>query len=88
MGAIGVKGSSCNSLSSLLPYLHVDMNIKESIMMKAMNISIRSSYYVFCNRNKPWTNQELLTIYFAPFSLFVNSLYALYKQANFTLPCT
>ena len=63
MGAIGVMGSSCNSLLSLLQELHFDKR------MKAMNISIRSSYYIFCRRNKPWTNPELLPIYF-PFSLF------------------
>ena len=62
MGAIGVMGSSCNSLLSLLQELHFDKTITKRIIMKAMNISIRSSYYIFCRRNKPWTNPELLTI--------------------------
>jgi len=62
MGAIGVMGSSCNSLLSLLHELHFDKKITKRIIMKAMNISIRSSYYIFCRRNKPWTNPELLTI--------------------------
>ena len=62
MGAIGVMGSSCNSLLSLLPELHFDKKITKRIIMKAMNISIRSSYYIFCRQNKPWTNPELLTI--------------------------
>ena len=62
MGAIGVMGSSCNSLLSLLHELHFDKTITKRIIMKAMNISIRSSYYIFCRRNKPWTNPELLTI--------------------------
>ena len=69
MGAIGVMGSSCNSLLSLLQDLQFDKNVTKRIIMKAMNISIRSSYYIFCRRNKPWTNPELLTIY-SPFSLF------------------
>ena len=62
MGAIGVMGSSCNSLLSLLHELHFDKTITKRIIMKAMNISIRSSYYIFCHRNKTWTNPELLTI--------------------------
>ena len=62
MGAIGVMGSSCNSLLSLLYELHFDKSITKRIIMKAISISIRSSYYIFCRRNKPWTNPELLTI--------------------------
>ena len=62
MGAIGVMGSSCNSLLSLLHELHFDRTITKRIIMKAMNICIRSSYYIFCRRHKPWTNPELLTI--------------------------
>ena len=62
IGAIGVMGSSCNSLLSLLQKLHFDKKITKRIIMKAMNISIRSSYYIFYRQNKPWTNPELLTI--------------------------
>ena len=62
MGAIGVMGSSCNSLLSLLHELQFDKKITIRIIMKAMNISIRPSYYMFCRQNKPWTNPELLTI--------------------------
>ena len=40
MGAIGVMGSSCNSLLSLLHELHFDKKITKRIIMKAMNISI------------------------------------------------
>ena len=52
----------CNSLLSLLQELQFDKKITKRIIMTAMNISIRSSYYIFCRRNKPWTNPELLTI--------------------------
>ena len=62
MGAIGVMGSSCSSLLSLLHELHFNKTIIKRIIMKTMNISIRSSYYIFCRRNMPWTNPELLTI--------------------------
>ena len=62
MGASGVMSSSCNSLLSLLHELQFDKIITKIIILEAMNISIRSSYYIFCRRNKPWTNPELLTI--------------------------
>ena len=62
MGAIGDMGSSCNSLLSLLHELHFDKKITKRTIMKAMNISIRSRHYIFCRRDKPWTNLELLTI--------------------------
>ena len=45
--AIGAMGSSCNSLLSLLNDLQFDKTIKKRIIMKAMSISIRSSYLIF-----------------------------------------
>ena len=63
---VGVMGPSCSSLSTLLHDLHFDKIIQKRIIMKAMNISIRSSYYIFCRQNKPWNNPELLTIQSAP----------------------
>ena len=30
------------------------------IIMKTINIAIRSTYYIFCQRNKLWNNPELL----------------------------
>ena len=59
MSAIGAMGSSCNSLLSLLNDLRFDKTIHKRIIMKNMSISIRSSYYIFCRWNKPWTNPEL-----------------------------
>ena len=62
MSAIGAMGSSCNSLLSLLNDVHFDKTIQKRIIMKTISISLRSSYYIFCRRNRPWTNPELLTI--------------------------
>ena len=62
MSTIGAMGSSCNSLLSLPNDLHFDKTIQKRFNMKTMSISLRSSYYVFCRRNKPWTNPEVLTI--------------------------
>ena len=48
MGAIGAMGSSSNSLLSLLNDLHFDKTIQKRIIKKTMNISIRSTSYIFC----------------------------------------
>ena len=61
MGAIGAMGSSCTSFFLLLNDLGFDKTIQKRIIMKTMNVSIRSSYFIFCQRNKPWTSPELLT---------------------------
>ena len=62
MGAIGTMGSSCTSFFSLLNELSFDKTIQKRVIMKAMTISIRSSYFIFCQRNKPWSNPDLSTI--------------------------
>ena len=62
MGAIGVMDSSCISLLSLPHELRFDITIQKKIIMKAMNISIRTSYFISCRRNKTWNNPELLTL--------------------------
>ena len=53
MGAIGTMGSSCTSFFSLLNELSFDKTIQKRVIMKAKTISIRSSYFIFCQRNKP-----------------------------------
>ena len=60
MGALGVMGSSCDSFLSLLQDLSFDKVTQRRIIMKTINIAIRSTYYIFCPRNKPWNNPELL----------------------------
>ena len=65
MSAIGAMGSSGNSLLSLLNDLHFDKTIQKRIIMKTMSISLRSSYCIFCRRNKPWTKPELLLFNFS-----------------------
>ena len=60
MGALGVMGASCDSFLSLLQDLSFDKVTQRRIIMKTINIAIRSTYYIFCQRNKPWNNPELL----------------------------
>ena len=62
MGALGVMSSSCDSLLSLLQDLSFDKLVQKRIIMKTINIAIRTSHFIFCQRNKPWNNPELLNI--------------------------
>ena len=59
-GALGVMGSSCDSFLSLLQDLNFDKLVQKRIIMKTIHIAIRTSYFIFCQRNKPWNNPELL----------------------------
>ena len=60
MGALGVIGSSCDSFLSLLYDLTFYKVTQQRVIMKTINIAIRPTYYIFCQRNKPWNNPELL----------------------------
>ena len=60
MSALGIFGASSDSLLQMLQDLHFDSNIQNNIVMKASNIAIRCSYYIYCRRNKQWTCPNLL----------------------------
>ena len=60
MSTLGLLGKSSDSLLLFLEDLKFDKPSSQYIIKKIMNISIRCSYYIFCLRNKPWTNPALL----------------------------
>ena len=60
MSALGLMGKSSDSLITMLDDLKFDKTTANIIIKKLMNIAIRCTYYVFCCRNKSWTNPELL----------------------------
>ena len=60
MSALGILETSSESLLSMLTDLHFGEKTKENVILKTMNIPVRCSYYIFCKRNKSWTNPELL----------------------------
>ena len=71
MGALGVIGSSCDSFLSVFQDLSFDKVTQQRIIKKTINIAIRSTYYIFCQRNKPWNNSELLNFWaFTSFSYY------------------
>ena len=60
MGALGVY---CETSTSLVRFLSdLGMNKKEIdfALCKIYNVCIRCTHYIFCFRNKEWSNSELL----------------------------
>ena len=60
MSALGVFDKSCESLTKMLKDLDIEVPIQRRLLSKVMNIAIRSTYYIFCRRNKDWTDPDLM----------------------------
>ena len=60
MSAIEIMGKSSESLLLMLDDLNIDKSAQNYTIKKIKNIAIRCTYYVFCCRNKPWNNPDLL----------------------------
>ena len=65
ISSLGIFSDSCSSFLEMCDSLSIDDQHKRYLISKLSTISIRTTYYIFCCRNKTWTNQELL-----PFSRF------------------
>ena len=55
MSALGIFGTSSESLLSMLTELHFYENTKQNMILKTLNIAVRCSYYIFIRRSKSWT---------------------------------
>ena len=60
MGACGFIEKDSKRFFELLSNLHVSDTEIKYLTKKMINICIRASYFIFCCRNKEWTNPELL----------------------------
>ena len=60
ISALGILGSSSESLLSMLNDFNLDQNSQNYSTKKVVSIAIRCTYYVFCRRNKSWPNPDLL----------------------------
>ena len=89
LGALGTVGSSSESFINLLKCLEVSQPIQRSILSKMINITIRCTYFIFCRRNKPWTDPDLLAFKVALFFFFyiisfcVETCYKILYLTNF-----
>ena len=61
--SISSLGMSGNSSDSFLKFcMERDINNGDlNFIISKISIIIRSTYYIFCMRNKPWPNAELLS---------------------------
>ena len=60
LSALGILGRSCESFIDMCKELEFDKLHTEFIVQTLSTIIIRSTYYIFCMRNKPWTNPDLI----------------------------
>ena len=60
MSALRIFDSSSDSLLTMMDDLGFDNNSRNQVIKKIINLSVRCTYYIFCRRDKAWTNPELL----------------------------
>ena len=61
ISSLGIFGKSFNSFIAMCNDLNIEKKTLNYALRKITAIIIRSTYYIFCMRNKPWTNPDLLT---------------------------
>ena len=61
--ALGIFGKSCEPFTDMCNELEFDKQHTDFIVRMLSTIIIRSTCYIFCMRNKPWTNPDLLIYY-------------------------
>ena len=60
LSALGILGKSLKTFIDMCKELEFNKQHTDFIVRKLSTTIIRSTYYVFCMRNKPWTNPDLL----------------------------
>ena len=68
MSRIHVFGQSSDSFLEMCKCIEIDQSHLNCILTKVSSIIIRIIYYIFCSRNKPWSNPELLSYYLILFN--------------------
>ena len=61
ISSLDIFGNSCDAYIQLYNDLDFDKKHLKYILKKLTTVIIRTTYYIFCMRNKPWTHPELLT---------------------------
>ena len=61
IGSLGIFGQSCDSFIQMCSDQTIDKAHTNYIITELSTIIIRTTYYIFCMRNKPWTNPDLLS---------------------------
>ena len=61
LSSLGVFAKECDTFLGMLDNFGFNDAHKLYCVRNMMKIAIRTSYYIFCCRNKPWENPKLLT---------------------------
>ena len=61
ISSLGVFSETSLDLVEMLKDLEMDMHCRKYLARKIINTCIRSTYYIFCKRNKEWDNPELMS---------------------------
>ena len=59
ISSLGIFGNCSDSFFKLCMERGSNNGDRNFIISKLSNLIIRSTYYIFCMRNKPWPNPEL-----------------------------
>ena len=62
MSSLGVFDKECFTFLEMLDTIGMDKKQQHYCIKKMTSYAIRATYYIFCCRNKEWTNPELLNI--------------------------
>ena len=60
MSSLGIFAQECSAFLDMLKNVGFDDNQRLYCVRKMITIAIRTTYYIFCCRNKEWDNPELL----------------------------
>ena len=60
--ALGVFDHESSAFIEKFKELNVDNNHQKYIIIKVINLAIRSTCYIFCCRNKEWSNPDLMIL--------------------------
>ena len=61
ISSLGVFANECSTFIEMLHDLGIEHNHEKYIIRRMTTIAIRTTYYIFCCRNKEWSGPELLT---------------------------
>ena len=60
ISALGIFSNSCASFLEMCNSLSIEPRHRLFLISKLSTIAIRTTYYIFCCRDKAWTNPDLL----------------------------
>ena len=61
LSCLGIYDPSCTKFMDMCNDLKFDSRHPRYIISKITNITICTTYYIFCCRNRPWTSPDLLS---------------------------